>query len=478
MHGRRLSPIIRMASDNNITADLGSPLLTPGRGNRSAKTYQIDRMALKKYKRILQKRVFFSLVLIFLVIIERIFAGYFRADEDAMIVSLQEKFGIMSRSTNSFLFPVVFFENYLYFVLTITQYFIIIYYLYNALTCIKIMYVFFNMVAVVSIMEIIFGDPRPYWDSSRIIGVACTNSYGFPSFTLFCTLFLFIYSWHCFDEEEDDDEPHWTTGDKIKCAVFVILYGGYCFLKVLSGLDYLSQIGMTILYAILFYYLAILFDKNITSLVEKSSIDTNQAKRYTIFWMVFLLLFAGIVAIVYETSETFLNINWFSNYFNCLEEHQETSILKNTPYYHLIGAWGSYLRSVVLFLLLGASFGAAKAFRDFKGVLWYITDHADENAKSKKFRMVAIASLCTLPSWLIVTFQSEFMVFLQRGGIDEYLFNAVHFTVLYIFIFGYLPKSIFGRLKLLNTDVGFFYVGSEVIRMDDERNVNGSGGSN
>ena len=124
---------------------------------------------------------------------------------------------------------------------------------------------------------------------------------------------------------------------------------------------------------------------------------------------------------------------------------------------------------------IGASFGAAKAFRDFKGVLWYIIDHSDENAKSKKIRMTGIASLCTLPSWLLVTFQSDFITFLQRGGIDEYLFNAVHFTVLYIFLFGMLPK-IFRRLKLINTEAGFFYVGHDVVRMDDENKL--SDGSN
>ena len=112
------------------------------------------------------------------------------------------------------------------------------------------------------------------------------------------------------------------------------------------------------------------------------------------------------------------------------------------------------------------------AFRDFKGVLRYLIDHSDEEARRKKIRMTGIASLCTLPSWLIVTFQPDFIVFLQRGGIDEYLFNAVHFTVLYIIIFGYLPKSVFGRLKLLNMDSEFFYVGHEVIRMDNSDTSN------
>jgi len=290
--------------------------LTPNRATaaqKAAKKYQIDQEALKKYKTILQKRVAWSFILIFFVIIERIFAGYFRDEENRLVIALQNSLSISYDHFNWVLLPVMFLENYLVFLLLITHYFVIIYYYYNALTCLKIMYVFFGSVSFISLFEIIFGDPRPYWDSAEIVGGACTNSYGFPSFTLFCVLFLFMYSWYCFSED-DDDEEGWTKTDIFKCVVFVILYAGYCFLKLLAGLDYISQIALTVLYACLFYYLAIFFDKTITNLVEKSSIDVRMAKRYTIFWMTFTLIFAAVATMVYETSETFIKIKWFSNY--------------------------------------------------------------------------------------------------------------------------------------------------------------------
>ena len=105
-------------------------------------------------------------------------------------------------------------------------------------------------------------------------------------------------------------------------------------------------------------------------------------------------------------------------------------------------------------------FGGAKAFRDFKGILWYDT------TPKNKARMTAISSLCLLPSWLLVTFQSSYILFLQQGGIDEYLFNAIHMTSLYFVVFGVLPKSLFNRWDWINTDLGYSVIGDDEIKID------------
>jgi len=80
--------------------------------------------------------------------------------------------------------------------------------------------------------------------------------------------------------------------------------------------------------------------------------------------------------------------------------------------------------------------------------------------------MTAIAHVCVLPSWILVSFQSLFIGFFEKGGIDSYLFNAVHFAILYAIIFGVLPKLIFKRLNLLNQDAGFYVVADEMIKLD------------
>jgi len=289
-----------------------SPLNTTRQ--KSTKTYKIDKESLTRYKRMLQKRVAWSFILIFLVIFQRIFASYFRDTENQIVIKLQNFVGMTYENHKIFTLPVTLLENYQYSMLLLTHYFVIAYYFYNAVVCLKIMYVYLNAAALVSLVQIIFGDPRPYWDHDGIIGAGCSNSYGFPSFTIFSILFLFMYSWHCFGEEDDDEDEPWNARNILKLAIFTLLFGGYCLLKVIAGLEYLSQLLLTVLYVVLFYYLALFFDKAITNVVEKSSIDVQVAKRYSIFWMVYILVFSGFANMIYQTSETFFDINWFSNY--------------------------------------------------------------------------------------------------------------------------------------------------------------------
>jgi len=72
--------------------------------------------------------------------------------------------------------------------------------------------------------------------------------------------------------------------------------------------------------------------------------------------------------------------------------------------------------------------------------------------------MTGLATLCVIPSWILVTFQAEFLAFLEQGGIDAYIFNALHFMCLYLLIFGLLPKIAFRRLGLLNNYDSDYYM--------------------
>jgi len=347
----------------------------------------------------------------------------------------------------------------------LTHYFVIVYYFFNAVVCLKIMYVTFNAAVVIVMFEMIFGDPRPYWQDSRIVATSCANSFGFPSFTVFCMIFIFMYSWHCFKEEDDEGEDSVSIGDIVKALLFLGFFGVYCFARVAAGIEYMSQVFLTVLYSVLLYYLATFFDKTITNLVEKSSIDVQGAKRYSIFWMVYLLIFSAVATITYSSTDDFLQINWSSNYLNCMEQTNQSAALQNTPYYRLQGPWGSFIQTGVLFAIMGAIFGSAKAFRDFKGVLWYDT------SKRNKAIMTAIASLCILPSWLVIYFQPTFIVSLQQDGLDMYIVNALHLLGLYFMLFGVLPKYVFNKLGLLNKDSKYYFVEDEMIRIDSTVNL-------
>jgi len=92
-------------------------------------------------------------------------------------------------------------------------------------------------------------------------------------------------------------------------------------------------------------------------------------------------------------------------------------------------------------------------------MLWYAT------TTSNKAKMTACANLCLLPSWILITIQSTFIGYLQQGGIDVYVFNATHFIILYLIIFGLLPKKVFDRWKLVNDDSNYYFVDDEMIKI-------------
>jgi len=326
------------------------------------------------------------------------------------------------------------------------------------------MYVTFNAAVVIVMFEMMFGDPRPYWQDSRIVSIGCSSSFGFPSFSVFCLIFLFMYTWHAFEEEEEDERSV-SIGDIIKAVLFLGAFGVYCFARVAAGVEYMSQELMTVLYSVLVFYIATFLDKTITNLVEKTSIDVQSAKRNTIFWMVYLLIVMATAFVTYSATNDFLDINWSSNYINCMAQTNQTTLLQETPYYRLQGSWDSFLKTGVLFAIMGAIFGSAKAFRDFKGSLWY-----DTSNKNKAI-MTAIASLCILPSWIFIYFQPSFITSLQQDGVDVYILNAVHLSGLYFLIFGVLPKHVFNKFGLLNQDSRFYFVEDEMIKIDSVGNL-------
>ena len=96
--------------------------------------------------------------------------------------------------------------------------------------------------------------------------------------------------------------------------------------------------------------------------------------------------------------------------------------------------------------MLGAIFGAAKCFRDFKGILWYATDNCN------KAKMAIVANLCMIPSWLLVSYTPTVVASFEQDGSNEYIFNAVHYSVLFYFQFGVLPYYVFRRWGWTRSD--------------------------
>jgi len=276
-------------------------------------SYTIDTDTHKNYKSIMRKQVIFAFVVFFMILLERVFAPNLRSYENILIYNLQTMFGITYDAYKWYLQPFLFFAGGLNFLLLLAHFFIIIYYLVNPVTCLKIMHVSLNLLVFTSIIEILLEEPRPFWDDARIVGSTCKGSYAFPSMDQFGTFFIFIYSKHCLTENDDDHHNHPTT--RILTNVFAVVLCAALFIpQVLGGLAYPSHILALVMFCVVAYALVIFFDKDLTKLIEKSSIDFQAAKRYTIFWLLYILCIGGLSVFFYNGANFYPKIQWIENY--------------------------------------------------------------------------------------------------------------------------------------------------------------------
>lgn len=306
------------------------------REQNAAQFARLDELISRRSKRLLIKRVVGSFILVFLIIFERVISDYTRSFEVNLIGELQTIFGVGSYTeSHAHLKWISIFHKFEYFHLVVLHIYLMICYLKNPIIAMKIMIVHYNLLLFVANFDIFFEEPRPFWVSDSIFGVVCEPSYSFPSYSVFCLTFMMIYGNYCFERvrRTDEFEPessasssssssstssffftrwkHWNTAKRI---IYFIVLAGFSFFSMVTGLSYLSQIILAILYTILAFYLAIFFDKTVNFLVMKSSFMVEKAKKYSIFWTVYTLIMGMVSSCVYDSAERFLSTTWVANF--------------------------------------------------------------------------------------------------------------------------------------------------------------------
>jgi hypothetical protein len=70
-----------------------------------------------------------------------------------------------------------------------------------------------------------------------------------------------------------------------------------------------------------------------------------------------------------------------------------------------------------------------------------------------------ITNILIIPSWIFIFFLEEGSSWIEDIGFNEFIVDAVHYFVLYIWIFGYMPLVILKRMfKITNKEKEDFYV--------------------
>lgn len=114
-----------------------------------------------------------------------------------------------------------------------------------------------------------------------------------------------------------------------------------------------------------------------------------------------------------------------------------------------MGAWYVFLQTATVFGWIGAVFGIAYCFRVVPSLEWF------RGTNKQRVLRAVIANLFVVPSWVFVTMvegqQTDDSVARQLG-INDFVMDSIHFFVLYLWLFGYMPVWVFGRLLKINND--------------------------
>ncbi len=93
---------------------------------------------------------------------------------------------------------------------------------------------------------------------------------------------------------------------------------------------------------------------------------------------------------------------------------------------------------------MGALFGIAHCFRHIKEFDWY------KGSKKLRILRIIVANCLMIPSWILVIFQEDLLEtdFIRLSGLNDYFLNIIHFFILYLWIFGFVPLIVFDKLKI------------------------------
>lgn len=141
----------------------------------------------------------------------------------------------------------------------------------------------------------------------------------------------------------------------------------------------------------------------------------------------------------------FLDIDWVDNYMHCTKYQSYAD--KSYRYDEIIGPWFNFTQTATLFGWVGAAFGISAAFRNIPNIEW-----ASGRIKNRIARGI-ITNILIIPSWFFLLLAQDQGTWIRDIGLNNFIVNAIHFFLLYIWIFGYMPYLLLHRLlKITNPE--------------------------
>jgi hypothetical protein len=241
-----------------------------------------------------------------------------------------------------------------------------------------------------------------------------------------------------------------STKELILGIVAFVVIGVIQFITYFTGGVFLVSIALAVVCFLLVMMVVISINGLIDKAIRKSTLIKVDAKKYVFYWLLFICLLETFALIVYSGQDVFLDIDWVKNYISCTKylEYDHASY----RYDEVIGPWFNFLQTAALFGWIGAIFGISACYRKMKIAEW------GEGPAKKRFLRALISNLFIVPSWLFVLLIED-GTWIRDIGLNEFIVDCVHYFVLYLWLFGYMPVFVLERgLKLTNRDNEDFYV--------------------
>ena len=227
-------------------------------------------------------------------------------------------------------------------------------------------------------------------------------------------------------------------------VIFSIIAFSYFIVRFILGEIFLTEIFISTLYFVLYYYTVVFLDNYVDNLIKKTAFISDQAKKYVFYWFFWVILLEILMNMLYSGNDQYVSIEWIQNYISC--QKSKNNLLIGVPYNELVGPWFSYLHSTCLYGLIAGIFAVAHCFRNINEFEWF--------GGSLKLRVVrvVIAWVSMIPSWTLVVYQSKIINtdYIRLSGLNAYFLDAMHFFILYFWLFGVMPLYVFKKLDLIN----------------------------
>lgn len=395
-----------------------------------------------------------------LVILERIFYQVIIESEEKVISAFQLSSDLVTQDTDGTIIAAEITNGFLRFFsglsdfrlqfLLLTHLLATLYVAVDSYMSTKLLYVTMGVVYLISLLQMFYGGARPFWTTSDILSSSCLQNYTHPSLGLILSVFVPFYAYYCWKKRAGKVMAANTTTELVLYIVGVILVAFIQFLNYFTGAVFLISISLSVVCLFLLAMVLFSMDGMIDNAVKKSTVIKVDAKKYVFYWLLFICLLETFVLIVYSGEDTFLDIDWVQNYVSCTKYQNQSDT--DFRYDEVIGPWFNFLQTASIFAWIGAVFGISACYRSMA-----IPEWCETNMKKRVIRGV-IANLMIIPSWLFVVLLEDGS-WIKNIGLNEFIVDAVHFFVLYLWLFGYMPLLVLEKgLKLTNREQEDFYV--------------------